>query len=137
MAYQRRILSDREAVSLGTSASVLVGGFSSNELDIWNYNEVDFFVKIENKGLATEVSLTVEFSNSLPSNSSDWAPLTTENISSGIATQNIYSANFNLADFSNEFTLGINIPARGRYMRLRLTPNATLSGVSISAIRRA
>ena len=136
MAYQRRILSDSTPTSLGSAATVLTGGYSSDHIDIWNFDEVDFFIEITNKSSATEVSFTVEYAHSTPSSADDWTYLHTESIVSGSATQNIYSPTFNLTDYTGTFILSFNVPTRGRYMRINIVPDSQISGVTFSAMRR-
>lgn len=136
MAYQRRILSDGTAIDLGTEASVTSGGATSDVLDTRNYAYVDFIVKVNSKGSATSLSLTVDFSTLSSGGSSDWANLTSEAITSGTAPQSDYQATYSLADFSGAFTIGLSVPTRARYMRVSIEPDDTISGVTFSAIRR-
>jgi|SRR5690606_5845670 len=136
MGYQRRILSDSEPVSLGTAATIDVGGSYSDRLDVWNYNNVDFFIKISDKATADTVSITVEYSSIFALLDEDWSNLTTENIASGAASQSIYSADFDISGESGAFTLAVNVPTRGRYMRVKVTPDATMVGATITAIRK-
>jgi len=136
MAYQRRILSDGTPIALGTSASVTTVGVTSSTLDTRNYRDVEFFVKVTSKGSATLITLSIEFS-SIDGAAEDWADLNSESISSGLAPQNNYQAEFDLSSFSGAFTIAASVPTRGRYMRLQVVPDDTISGVTITAIRRA
>lgn len=136
MGYQRRILSDSEATTLGSASSVLVAGVYSDRIDIQNYNDIDFFIKVTDKLSATQLNVTVEYSSILASSSEDWVSLNTEDITSGAAPQSPYSANFNLTSYSGVFTVGVTIPTRGRYMRIKLVPDSNISGVTFSAMRR-
>lgn len=136
MAYQRRILSDSEPISIGSAAPIGIGGTNSGRLDVWNYDNVDFFVKISDKASATSVSITVEYSSIFALLDEDWSDLTTEDITAGAAPQSIYSANFDISGASGAFTLAINVPTRGRYMRVKVTPNATMVGATFTAIRK-
>jgi hypothetical protein len=136
MAYQRRILSDSEPVSIGSAVPVGVAGSTSGGLDTWNYDNVDFFVKVTDRGTATTASITVEYSSIFALLDEDWSDLHTEDITAGAAPQSIYSANFDISGESGAFTLAINVPTRGRYMRVTITPDAVMSGATFTAIRK-
>lgn len=136
MAYQRRILSDATPTTLNSFASVLNTGSYSASIDCWNYHDVEFFIKINSFGSATTLQVNVGSATTDSLTPSDWALYTTEDITSGAAPQSTYTIEYDLTSLSAPCTVAISVPVRGRFLRIFLLPDATISTVTVSGMRR-
>lgn len=138
MTYIQKPISDEEPTELFSGSAFGVAATTSDSISVKNFKEIEFFIYAVNKSSATQLDVQIEVADSTSPDSDDWAPLQTESISSGTATQSDYTSQKSLTAFgaSDQVVFVLSSPVRGRMMRVVVTADASTGIGTITALRR-
>lgn len=129
-----KVRSDTVETEIKASGAFSTTYAFSNTIDMIDYDDVDIYVEVTNKGTNTSMSVKAQSTGeATPTNWSD--VLADDDIVDGLTTPATYEATFDITSEVATFRKHLNFPKRGTTMRIGVKGTAADGAFSVKAVR--